>query len=150
MLLPADWRSWSLARMYEALPNDECDGCDGCGEKCAGEIRMTRWEYEQIRTRDPVRPPNPPREKAEPFAQPCAFRDVVGGRCVVYPARPLICRLFGLVEWLPCPLERWPTRLPQGLEIVRWYAREQLRTYAQWAALLPDREAAGPTATRCT
>jgi len=136
--LPEGWESWTLERLYEALPNGECDGCDGCGSKCAGQIKMARWEFERMHACWPVGFVPARREQTGPFAAPCVFRDEERGRCAVYEARPLICRLFGLVEWLPCPLGRWPARLPQGLEIVKWYARQELHTYAEWAALVPD------------
>jgi Fe-S-cluster containining protein len=33
-----------------------------------------------------------------------------GGRCTVYPDRPLICRLFGVVEQMRCPFGCVPER----------------------------------------
>ena len=62
----------------------------------------------------------------------CLFYDVTKHRCIVYPARPLICRLFGRVEWLPCPLEKPLPLLRDGLGILQTYAREKRATFTQW------------------
>ena len=125
-----------LRRLWDSLPNDECDGCDGCGEKCAGDIPMARWEFEQVQSvldRRGVEASAPVAAAAAgPFAPPCRFRDVEVGRCRIYPVRPLVCRLFGLVAWLPCPLERWGVRRPDGIEIMRWYASLGPRPYEHW------------------
>jgi Fe-S-cluster containining protein len=97
---------------------------------------MTRWEFEQIQSvllGGEVEAASPPAAPGRaPFALPCRFRDEAAGRCRIYPARPLICRLFGLVEWLPCPVERWGVRLPDGVEIMRWSASLGPRPYEHW------------------
>lgn len=125
-----------LEHLWHSLPNDDCDGCDGCGEKCAGDIPMTQWEFEQIQSAvlgSEVAATSPAAAPARgPFAPPCRFRDEDAGRCRIYAARPLICRLFGLVEWLPCPVERWDVRLPDGVEIMRWYAGLGPQPYEHW------------------
>jgi hypothetical protein len=33
--------------------------------------------------------------------EPCPY--IENGKCLIYPARPLMCRLFGVVEDLKCP-----------------------------------------------
>ncbi len=129
--LPAGWRRLGLLALYELLPNADCDGCDGCGAKCAGDVPMAREEYERIRARAPDVGPGPVPRRG-PFAAPCRFRDEEARRCGIYPVRPLICRLFGLVEWLPCPLGRWPVRVPEGPGILEWYRERELRTYPEW------------------
>jgi len=125
-----------LRHLWDSLPNDDCDGCDGCGDKCAGEVPMTQWEFKQVRSllqrRSTESADEPAPHAQSPFAPPCRFRDVEAGRCRIYPVRPLVCRLFGLVEWLPCPLERWGVRLPDGVEIMRWYANLGPRPYEHW------------------
>ncbi len=97
---------------------------------------MTQWEFEQIQSlvnaHDLGTGLRPTAQHAGPFAAPCRFRDGEAGRCRIYPARPLICRLFGLVEWLPCPLRRWGVRQPNGIDIMRWYATLGPRTYQHW------------------
>ena len=62
----------------------------------------------------------------------CRFYDVTKPRCIVYPARPLICRLFGRVEWLPCPLEKPLPLLRDGIGLIRAYAGERRASFAEW------------------
>ena len=64
----------------------------------------------------------------------CEFRDVELGRCLVYPARPLICRLFGHVEWLPCPIFKVEKTVPGAVSLMQAYAGEPRKTFAEWAA----------------
>jgi hypothetical protein len=127
-----------LQEIRAALPNEDCDGCDGCGTKCAGEIPMTRWEFAEVRAYLAAHPLA--QEATESpgtacvFDPPCRFRDDARGRCRIYPVRPLICRLFGLVEWLPCPLHRWGVRVPEGWAIIAWYSSLERRPYHAWLA----------------
>ena len=131
-----------LRRLYQTLPNDECFGCHRCAQKCAGEIPVTRWEFEQAQAfllrRRLVVAPAASTAAPGPFAPPCRFRDAAARRCRIYPVRPLICRLFGLVEWLPCPLGRWGVRVPEGIEIMGWYATLSPRPYEQWLRARPQ------------
>ncbi len=62
----------------------------------------------------------------------CLFYDVTRRRCLVYPARPLICRLFGRVEWLPCPIGRKLPLLHNGIELIQTYARQRRATFGEW------------------
>jgi len=64
----------------------------------------------------------------------CLFYDVTKRRCIAYPARPLICRLFGRVEWLPCPLGKPLPMLKDGLGVIQAYAGERRATFAEWCA----------------
>ncbi len=64
----------------------------------------------------------------------CLFYDVTKRRCIVYSARPLICRLFGRVEWLPCPLGKPVPMLRDGLGVIQAYAGEQRATFPEWCA----------------
>jgi hypothetical protein len=130
-----------LRRLWSELPNDECNGCDGCGAKCAGDIPMTRWEFEQVQlflARRGEWAPAVDTWAGGAFAPPCRFREDIAGRCRIYPVRPLICRLFGLVEWLPCPLGRWGARVPGGVEIMCWYADLSPRPYEHWLRARPQ------------
>ena len=94
---------------------------------------MTREEFLRIRATLGDRPDPPQRERAAgQMSAPCRFYapDLPG--CTVYAARPLICRLFGLVEWLPCPTSRRGAEVPDAREMMDWYGSQDLRTYAQW------------------
>jgi len=62
----------------------------------------------------------------------CLFRDVTRGGCIAYPARPLICRLFGRVEWLPCPLGRKLPQVREGLALIQEYAQQRRATFPEW------------------
>jgi hypothetical protein len=62
----------------------------------------------------------------------CTFYDVTKRQCLVYSARPLICRLFGRVEWLPCPLGKQLPMLRDGIGVIRAYATEKRATFAEW------------------
>ncbi len=66
------------------------------------------------------------------FYQACRFRDVELGRCSIYPARPVICRLFGHVEWLPCPIQKVPAPVEEGPALMRRYGDAPLKTYEEW------------------
>jgi Fe-S-cluster containining protein len=67
-------------------------------------------------------------------SEACLFQDVVSKQCVIYPARPLICRLFGRVEWLPCPLERELPQLHESVKLMQTYARLRRATFPEWCA----------------
>jgi len=62
----------------------------------------------------------------------CPFRDTEMARCLIYPVRPLICRLFGLVEWLPCPIDRTGPPAPTGVRLIQRYSEQELHPYAEW------------------
>jgi Fe-S-cluster containining protein len=66
----------------------------------------------------------------------CRFRDTSARACAVYPVRPLVCRLMGHVEWMPCPVGAVDRAAPtaDALALMEAYARLDRRTYAQWTA----------------
>jgi len=125
-----------------AAQSDPCDGCHDCALRCAAGLQMTKGEFEEIvahlRTLDPDRVRRVlEQEKVVPWFEEitrecCLFLDVVKQDCLIYPARPLICRLFGRVEWLPCPAGKVTSQLKGGWDIVREYAREPRLTFPQW------------------
>lgn len=69
----------------------------------------------------------------------CRFRNRGTGRCTIYPVRPLVCRLLGHVEWMPCPTGAVPCRIPTpvALQIVRDYAEVPRHTYEDWLEAEP-------------
>jgi Fe-S-cluster containining protein len=125
------------------IDQSPCNGCDACGARCTAGVRIRNAEYQTIQN-ELAALPRAERERV--LAQnkdvtvagtdyaytACRFRDVEQGRCLIYPARPLICRLFGHVEWLPCPIEKIPGPVPGGADVLRAYAREELKTYEEW------------------
>jgi hypothetical protein len=46
----------------------------------------------------------------------------------------MICRLFGHVEWLPCPIAKVEEVVPGGVPLMQAYAAEPRKTFAGWAA----------------
>jgi len=125
---------------------DPCDGCHECGLRCTAGVQMTRPEFERVlahlRTQDP-------RQVARVLEQDknvvwfedieteaCLFYDVPKRRCIAYPARPLICRLFGHVEWLPCPIGKRLPQVKEGVSVMQAYAGERRATFAEWCAEL--------------
>lgn len=90
----------SLERIYRAVPQVECEGL--CHESC-GPIEMSAEERRRIDARG-VRIPTM-RELNDSIIErgtmDCPALDE--GRCSVYADRPLICRLWGAVESMPCP-----------------------------------------------
>lgn len=86
----------SLERIYRAVPAVNCKGL--CTEAC-GPILMSPTERRRIEDQG-VDIPTPATYIANGDTE-CAA--LVNGRCIVYGNRPLICRLWGAVESMPCP-----------------------------------------------
>lgn len=81
-----------LDALYATLPRLDCQGY--CADSC-GPIAMSVRERARIveRARKPV------------TADGCGTCSMLTAdrRCGVYDIRPLICRLWGIVERMPCP-----------------------------------------------
>lgn len=90
-------RDAELEQLYAELPALDCQG--RCAESC-GPIAMSALERQRIEARG---------VKLMPLAMTCPALTQLG-RCSVYEVRPLICRLWGLVEQMACP---WGCR-PEG------------------------------------
>ena len=61
------------------------------------------------------RPQNPPK-KSDVLT--CPALDVAFGLCSVYPDRPTLCRLWGVVEKMRCPFGCEPERYLSDAEAV--------------------------------
>lgn len=120
-----------LRAVYASLPTAACDGCSRCARHCAGNLRITRTEFEAIRAYLDGGGWCPVVRGHADMVAPCEFQHPDKPWCLVYPVRPLICRLFGLVEWLPCPLGR-VADIPDGPRIIEAYAQFERRTWRQW------------------
>ena len=66
----------------------------------------------------------------------CLFYDVSKRQCIVYPVRPFICRIFGRVEWLPCPVGKPLPQIKSGLRLIQDYAGEERATFVEWCSSL--------------
>lgn len=96
-----------LDALYSELPSLECQGL--CGESCA-HIGMTTMERERIAESGP---------RITFDQNPCPALDFIG-RCMVYDKRPMICRLWGVVEDMKCHY---------GCEPERYLTREEGFTF---------------------
>lgn len=137
------------ARCEQKMHLNVCNGCDACGLRCAEGIPAAREEWESLQEFLASRSPEERAEIArveaqdksvdlgdEVTVQMCRYRDMEVGRCVVYPARPLVCRLLGHVEWMPCPIEKVPQPIStsDALQLVQLYARFERKTFDEWEA----------------
>ncbi|HEX2952257.1 MAG TPA: YkgJ family cysteine cluster protein [Armatimonadota bacterium] len=123
--------------------DDVCDGCTTCSMRCTANIKISEDEYTRIV--DELR--SLPREnvrrvleqtKELPWSEEitysaCAFLDTTTRLCLIYPARPLVCRLFGRVKHLPCPEEKVPADIDAS-RVIEAYASQPLRTFPEWMA----------------
>lgn len=140
-----------LEELYARIPTDAyCAGCHACAIKCSGAIPFAREEWERVRqfaaerigdenlrallVQDKTFRPDPTSEFVARF---CPLYDMTARRCAVYPVRPLICRLLGFVEWLPCPLGRALPALADGVEIMRAYYAMDVRPVDDWLKVAP-------------
>jgi len=124
-----------LHSVYERLPVGICDGCTDCALRCAGEVPMVAAEYHAIRQYlDNQGQPVPPRRQRRwgQMMAPCRFLAEDSRLCTIYPVRPLICRLFGLVEWLPCPTGKQTAVVNDGLDLMRRYAELGPHPFSFW------------------
>jgi Fe-S-cluster containining protein len=131
-----------------------CNGCDKCGDRCVSGYPISYWEFRRIQVYLGQQEPSERERIAEqnknvPWPgvpeityEACRFRDVERGQCSIYPVRPLVCRLFGHVEWLPCPAGIIEEVAPEGFTLMDWYARRELHPYEEWL----EREAQEPQA----
>ena len=153
----------AIGALLTGLRLDLCNGCDGCGSRCTHGVPMTYVEFEAIQTflgATPARADLPTASRpagtevgrgvADRFSEleevyanfsddpvwgkKCRFRDSVRGRCLIYPVRPLVCRLMGHVWWLPCPIERIECSVPVSAVNAALDAYCQLERvpYAEW------------------
>ena len=138
------------ARCEAQMQIEICNGCDACGLRCAAGVPASRDEWDALQTYlsslSAAEISEIARVEAqdktvdlgdEVTVQMCRYRDMERGRCVVYPARPLVCRLLGHVEWMPCPIEKVPKMVPtaDALELTRAYADFERRTFEAWERL---------------
>lgn len=101
----------ALDALYAELPKIICRG--KCHESC-GPISMTRVEWQRIVDRAGEK-------KSKSLMAMCPYLAPTL-RCSVYGARPMICRLWGIVEDMPCPHGCFAERIltqEEGFEFLR-------------------------------
>jgi uncharacterized protein len=118
--LKPDKKVEALERLYAELPSLDCQGL--CGD-CCHFIGMTRLEQGRITQ---VGGP-----EIKLWDSPCPALDFMG-RCSVYTRRPLICRLWGVVEDMPCHYGCKPERYLTNEEGRVFLARVQAIAGEEW------------------
>ncbi len=124
-----------------------CDGCDSCYLRCDRDIPMTREEFQKIRfyiqceCHEEIREIVSQDKRVDMgdgvYYQLCRFLDMKTHKCSVYPVRPLVCRIMGHVEWMPCPIERISRTAPAeiSLKLMKTYALDERNTYEEWESM---------------
>lgn len=132
-----------LAATYRRIPTSRfCDGCHECAIRCSGDIPLTAGEWDAVRQAIAELPASEAagllaQDKTREFApgwtgSMCRLYDMRAQRCAVYTVRPLVCRLLGFVEWLPCPKGRRLPALADGVALMRRYAALGPRPLSEW------------------
>ncbi len=121
-----------LRALYARVPSTNCKGL--CVEHC-NSIGMTPREQQRIHARHGIRLP---RFAAfgtddDPDALCPALTD---GRCTIYVDRPLICRLWGATEDLPCE----HGCIPDGGRLSRAESAALVQAAQRLDGVDPDRE----------
>lgn len=89
----------TIRALYAKVPSPNCKGL--CVDQC-GPLGMTTAEFDSL-AGSTGKPPG------VDAAGRCVY--LVEGRCSVYRDRPLICRLYGATEAMPCPHGCQPARM---------------------------------------
>jgi hypothetical protein len=140
-----------LEEAYGRVPTTQhCTDCHKCATRCAGEIPFLPDEWDAVRVfvREHLAEDRLACVLAEEKTFPwddegiaassfCPLYDRTEALCLVYPVRPLVCRLLGFVEWMPCPIERPLPLIPDGRELLVAYAAEGPRPIGEWLRTLP-------------
>lgn len=105
-------RSLSLGKIYGKIPELKC--IEGCTECCGstssleeeGEyvypFNRTLWSKIEARNiRKWLKKKGVKERLVKNPLDPCPY--IENGKCLIYPVRPLMCRLFGVVDDLKCP-----------------------------------------------
>ncbi|MGW3153800.1 YkgJ family cysteine cluster protein [Streptomyces sp. NPDC001089] len=157
----------ALDALYASLPRMECKG--KCWS-CCGPAPASPVEKERIRKSgvDWADVTSVTSASGEEFGMACTALDVESRRCRAYEARPMVCRIWGLVEELACPwgcvpegghldgleglrlmnLSFWYGGAPEGMEPAEWERRaavprlreRMLEIFAQGRPVLEDAE----------
>jgi hypothetical protein len=92
-------RAARMQAIYDQVPAmADCKG--NCWISC-GPVSMTPWETRRLaQAGHCITPDAQARRSITDFWCEALGPD---GRCQAYSIRPLICRLWGTVDWLPCP-----------------------------------------------
>lgn len=109
-------------------------GCHNCGE-CCGPAHATPEEAAVIGEYITA---NGIGWQEQPDVQRCGFLRGRDNQCAIYPVRPLICRMFGVVEEMPCSYHPEEARQVsvKPTELAKLgYNQAGARLLAEWFAL---------------
>lgn len=116
--------------MYTLLNIPKHKGCQNCGQ-CCGPVPASKREIENIR-KHIANNPEVLNRVGIPNSLTCIFRSEKEKKCLIYPVRPLVCRLMGVAEGLVCEhgnstnidgtkfMNQVFIEKPQILNMVRW------------------------------
>ena len=104
-----------LEALYAEIPRIDCQGL--CWDSC-GPIMMTRAEHRRIETSAGVDIPD-----GRSTAPATCVALTMLRRCAVYELRPMICRVWGVVETMPCNHGCRPDRYLTDAECYELLAR---------------------------
>ena len=104
-------RKRKLHEVYATVPTIDCQG--KCTDYC-GAIGMEKGELEEM--------------KKASGSEPNVTKDLTcnyleNGRCSIYADRPLICRIWGVIEDFSCPHGCRMTRKLAPTEIINLFAK---------------------------
>lgn len=109
--LPGDKRRRiELDALYAELPTIACQG--KCAQSC-GPVMMSRVEWQSVCRAGGER-------TVDLGVLTCPYLEQE--RCSVYEVRPMLCRLWGVVEEMPCPWGCQPSRMltrEEGFEFMQ-------------------------------
>ena len=140
------WKAFLKQRvaLEQTLQLSVCNGCDHCGERCTSGFGVTEGaDVKDFLTQLPQEEcerlsqqqrtlPWPGAEETGATVTYCQFRDMEKGHCSIYPVRPTICRLFGVVHWLPCPIEAVTHYPMEAVSVWNLYREEKRKTWEEW------------------
>jgi uncharacterized protein len=104
-----------LDALYATLPTIRCRKL--CGESC-GPVLLTTGEAERVRRFGHAK------LRTDATTATCSALSP-RGTCRVYPARPLICRVWGLVKRMSCPFGCVPDRWLTDVEFAKLAAASE-------------------------
>lgn len=86
--------------MYNLLNIPNHKNCNNCGG-CCGPVPASKKELENIK--DYIsKNPETLNKLTKNKALTCIFRSELEKKCLIYPVRPIVCRLMGVAKGLNC------------------------------------------------
>ena len=86
--------------MYALLNIPSHTNCNNCGE-CCYMVMASESEIENIK-KYIRKNPDVLKKTGKRLSLKCMFRDDKEKKCLIYPVRPLVCRLMGVTKGMEC------------------------------------------------